>query len=48
MCNRLLGTPEKVLVPGRANLPPKPGITDPINFSMRSAAHQANQWTKSV
>ena len=43
-----LGTPEKGFLPGTVNLPPRPGITDPINFSMRSAAHQANQWTKSV
>ena len=42
------GTPDKVLVPGRANLPPRPGITDPINFSMRSAAHRAKQWMKSI
>ena len=42
------GTPEKGFLPGTVNLPPRPGITDPINFSMRSAAHQANQWTKSV
>ena len=43
-----MGTPEKGFLPGTVNLPPRPGITDPINFSMRSAAHQANQWTKSV
>ena len=43
-----VGTPEKGFLPGRANLLPRPEITDPINFSMRSAAHLSNQWMNSA